>query len=73
MSPTNNPTSISATITPVFLSSIRNHPNLPPYAWQIITAVILSILGRTNEPPIVFAHAINIGPGIYPSTPSPSE
>ncbi|KAL2195059.1 AhpD-like protein [Corynascus similis CBS 632.67] len=41
--------SLPVILTPAFLSSIRNHPNLPRHTWYLIAATTLSQLNHHDE------------------------
>lgn len=54
--------SLPAIITPVLLSSIRNHPNLPRHTWYFIAATTLAQLNRPDEISKVYQYALRHGP-----------
>ena len=67
------PATLPAIITPVLLSSIRGHPQLPLHSWYFIAGVTLSVINRPDEIPIVFKYAIEQGAGRCDSKPGHDE
>ncbi|KAL2142468.1 hypothetical protein VTI28DRAFT_1116 [Corynascus sepedonium] len=55
--------SLPVILTPAFLSSIRNHPNLPRHTWYLIAATTLSQLNRPDEIPKLYQDALQYDSG----------
>ena len=64
---------LPAIVTPVLLSSIRKHPNLPAHTWYLVAATTLSAINRPDEIPSVFRHALDKGPADIDISPSRDE
>ena len=64
---------LPAIVTPVLLSSIRKHPNLPAHTWYLVAATTLSAINRPDEIPSVFRHALDKGPADMDLAPGRDE
>ena len=60
-------------LTPAFLTSIRQSPQLPPHTWYFIAATTLTILNRPDQVPLVYKHALEYGPNETDSKPDHDE
>jgi len=60
-------------VTPALLASLRSHAKLPLHSWYFVTSVVLSMLNRPDQIPIVFQYAIENGPTPTDSNPGRGE
>jgi len=60
-------------IEPSLLSSIQNHPHLPPHTWYFIIITTLSILNRPDEIAAVYKYALEHGGDCSDSKPDHEE